>query len=422
MRERARARASSAAACAAIRRQRSTSSRWIARARSADGSPCISSSAQPRLTAVGRDARRTRSAVAEILSACRCEGKPVRGGDPDRGRAAHDHRPDRVRDLGSRAAVDLDLLAREQALVEEDDAVILEAQDPLRLEHGRSLRRRGVTSRHARRDIGPSAQPERPPQAADRRVGRRPAALRERSYRPEAGRSARSLRGTWKKTARIRLSMPQGTWLGSAAPRSRAPDGAGPPPRPPRTIGGADRSGEPDRETTRPHDPLPDRVGPPPGGTPHRTPVSADPRPQAASGRAERPRATAPCAPLSYVPSSQEARYLACSSVSCVDRDAHRRQLEPGDLLVDLARHRVDLTLERRGVRDGVLGRERLVREGHVHHDRRVALGGRDVDEAAFGEQVERAAVGERELLDEPPRLARLDGERSAAPGCRSRR
>ena len=61
---------------------------------------------------------------------------------------------------------------------------------------------------------------------------------------------------------------------------------------------------------------------------------------------------------------------------------------------------------------DRVLGRERLVREGHVHDDRRVAFGGRDVDEPAVGEQVDAPAVGERELLDELPRLARLDGER----------
>ena len=62
---------------------------------------------------------------------------PVRGGDADRGCAAHDHRPDRLGDLGGRAALDVDLLERKPPLVEEDDAILLEAKDPLRLEHSR---------------------------------------------------------------------------------------------------------------------------------------------------------------------------------------------------------------------------------------------------------------------------------------------
>src|SRR5262249_17789991 len=52
-----------------------------------------------------------------------------------------------------------------------------------------------------------------------------------------------------------------------------------------------------------------------------------------------------------------------------VDRAAHRRELEAGDLLVDLLRQGVPPPLERRRVPDRPLGRERLVREGHVHHD-----------------------------------------------------
>src|SRR6478672_1136111 len=47
-----------------MRLQRSTSSAWIRRACSADGSSRISSSAHARLTAVGRDSRRTRSAAS----------------------------------------------------------------------------------------------------------------------------------------------------------------------------------------------------------------------------------------------------------------------------------------------------------------------------------------------------------------------
>ena len=62
---------------------------------------------------------------------------------------------------------------------------------------------------------------------------------------------------------------------------------------------------------------------------------------------------------------------------------------------------------------DGVLEAERLVRERHVHHERRMALGGREVDEPAVGDQVDAAAVGERELLDELARHARLARERT---------
>ena len=45
-----------------------------------------------------------------------------------------------------------------------------------------------------------------------------------------------------------------------------------------------------------------------------------------------------------------------------------------------------------------------------------MALGRGEVDEPAVGEQVEPAAVGEHELLDELARLARLGRERRAAP------
>ncbi len=96
--------------------------------------------------------------------------------------------------------------------------------------------------------------------------------------------------------------------------------------------------------------------------------------------------------------------------------DAHRRELEARDLVVDVLRHVVDLLLERRRVLDDLLGGERLVGEGHVHHERRVPLGGGEVDEPALADQVEPAAVGQRELVDELARLARLDGERRAAP------
>ena len=91
------------------------------------------------------DRRRPRLAqhpigLGQVLPTRGRERIAVGGGDPDRRRAAHHHRPDRVGHLGRRAALDVDLLERQEALVEEDDAVVLEAQDPLRLEHARSLR------------------------------------------------------------------------------------------------------------------------------------------------------------------------------------------------------------------------------------------------------------------------------------------
>src|SRR3954464_7012118 len=86
-----------------------------------------------------------------------------------------------------------------------------------------------------------------------------------------------------------------------------------------------------------------------------------------------------------------------------VDLDAHRLELETGDLLVDLRRHGVDLAVELARVLRRVLEREGLVREGNVHHERRVTLGGGEVDEPAVRDEIETPPVGERELLDELP-------------------
>src|SRR5439155_6996993 len=106
----------------------------------------------------------------------------------------------------------------------------------------------------------------------------------------------------------------------------------------------------------------------------------------------------------SFVPGGEVARLLLGQ---LVDVDPHRRELETGDLLVDLLGHRIDAPLEARRVRDHVLGRERLVRERHIHHLGRVALRGSKVDQPPVGDQVDPAAVRERELVDE---LAQLTG------------
>ena len=82
-----------------------------------------------------------------------------------------------------------------------------------------------------------------------------------------------------------------------------------------------------------------------------------------------------------------------------IERDPERRQLEPGHLGVDRLGHDVDPRLELGVVLRDVLGREGLVGEAHVHDRGRMALGGAEVDQPAFGDQVEPLAA-DVELLD----------------------
>src|SRR3954467_8124527 len=89
-----------------------------------------------------------------------------------------------------------------------------------------------------------------------------------------------------------------------------------------------------------------------------------------------------------------------------VDPDAHRVQLEPRDLPIDLRGHRVDRLLEASSLLHHVLGGERLVGEAHVHHARRVPLRGGEVDETSFAEERDPLAVRERVLVEEIANLA----------------
>src|ERR1700722_13764268 len=84
-----------------------------------------------------------------------------------------------------------------------------------------------------------------------------------------------------------------------------------------------------------------------------------------------------------------------------IDLHAHRGQLELGDRLVDLLRHRVDLLLELLVVLRHVLRGEGLVGEAHVHDARGVTLGGGQVHETPFRQNDDPAPALERELLDE---------------------
>src|SRR2546422_301544 len=76
-----------------------------------------------------------------------------------------------------------------------------------------------------------------------------------------------------------------------------------------------------------------------------------------------------------------------------VDLYAHRRELEAGDLAVDLAWHAVHLLCQAPTVFDHVLGGQGLVREAHVHDGRGMPLGGGQVDEAALAEDVEPPSI-----------------------------
>ena len=80
------------------------------------------------------------------------------------------------------------------------------------------------------------------------------------------------------------------------------------------------------------------------------------------------------------------------------------------DLLVKVLGHGVDRLLEVLWLATRYSAAERLVGEAHVHHGGRVTFGGGKVDEAAFGEQIDLAAVVQVVLLDE---LAWSGGARS---------
>ena len=136
VREDPRTGGNSSMACAPIRRHRSTSSAWIAVRRSAVGSARISSSAQRRFTAVGLDASSVALAWSRSSPRRAASAMPVGSRDADRGRAAHSERPDRLGHRGDRLTAELDLLVRQPALVEDDDRVTIETNDPLWQELG----------------------------------------------------------------------------------------------------------------------------------------------------------------------------------------------------------------------------------------------------------------------------------------------
>ena len=78
-----------------------------------------------------------RERLVEVLPARGRNRIAVGSRDPDRGRATYRQPVDGLRDLGRRAADELDLLVREPALVEQHDSIAFQAQDPVGLQHAR---------------------------------------------------------------------------------------------------------------------------------------------------------------------------------------------------------------------------------------------------------------------------------------------
>jgi len=77
----------------------------------------------------GGERRGGRSAILALGGR---EGVAVRRRDADRGSPAHGERADCLGDLAGAAADEIDLLLRQPPLIEENDAVVLQARDSLR--------------------------------------------------------------------------------------------------------------------------------------------------------------------------------------------------------------------------------------------------------------------------------------------------
>src|SRR5271156_3903460 len=84
-----------------------------------------------------------------------------------------------------------------------------------------------------------------------------------------------------------------------------------------------------------------------------------------------------------------------------IEAVAHGFQLEAGDFAVDVLGNDIDLRLEFLVVLGQVFGGERLIGKAHVHNRSGMAFGGGEVDQAAFGDEVNLAAVLEQEFIDQ---------------------
>ena len=88
------------------------------------------------MTAVGREAASVSTATSTSSPRSAASASPYAAAIPIAGAPRTASDADRLRDLGRGVAPQLDLLAGEAALVEDDDGVVLEADDPVWLELG----------------------------------------------------------------------------------------------------------------------------------------------------------------------------------------------------------------------------------------------------------------------------------------------
>src|SRR5579872_4845084 len=82
-----------------------------------------------------------------------------------------------------------------------------------------------------------------------------------------------------------------------------------------------------------------------------------------------------------------------------VDPDTHARELEAGDVLVQVAGDAMDVLPQLLELLDDVLRRQGLVREGHIHHARGVTFRRREVHQPAVCQHEDLLAT-ERPTLD----------------------
>src|SRR5665213_3648751 len=78
----------------------------------------------------------------------------------------------------------------------------------------------------------------------------------------------------------------------------------------------------------------------------------------------------------------------------------HRLELEARDLAIDGLRHAMHLVRQRRTLLHEILRAQRLVREAHVHHARRMSFRRREIDQPSLAKQKE-ALPANDELFDE---------------------
>src|SRR6266851_1279952 len=91
-----------------------------------------------------------------------------------------------------------------------------------------------------------------------------------------------------------------------------------------------------------------------------------------------------------FLPGSEVVFLLRRELVQSV---AHRIELEARDFLVQVFGYDIHLRLEVFVIGAQIFGGKRLVGEAHVHYGSGMSFGGGKIDEAAFGEQVNLAAV-----------------------------